>query len=133
MPVVMLVRFVLMTLLRSVFSALFALLVASIIIAVITALPTMIFAALAMVFSALVSFAAFPAAAAGPRDGMHFDDRPYRIIAVDHHFAWMRLSLRGFVSYDHLEAGAGAQRRGVRIVHQAPMPALMFERHLGNM
>jgi hypothetical protein len=122
---------------RMLFMLFFAVFLASIIVTVIAALPPMIFAALAMAFSALMLLvallAAFLAAAPRPGDGMNFADGLQRIIAVYDHLARMRLALRGFVAYDHVKAGSRVKRRGEWIVDQVPVTVFVLERDLADM
>jgi hypothetical protein len=100
--VVVPVRLVLSALVMLWFTMLFVLLLASFLVSIVTALAAMIFAALLVVLSALTLFvalfAALSATAARPGDGLHFHHGPQWIVAVDHHFGWMRLSLRRFVA-----------------------------------
>ena len=117
------------------FAMLFAFLRAAFLVSIVAALSAMIFAAILVVFSAFMFctalFAAFFATATRPGNGLHFHHGPQWIVAVNHDFGWMRLSLRRFVTYHHVQARPGVQRGRKRIVHQVPMPVLVLERHLG--
>jgi hypothetical protein len=110
---------------------LFVLLLASFPVSIVTALSAVIFATLLVVLFALTFVTTLLATATRPGDGMYFRYRPQWIIAVDQHFAGMRLCLRGFVPYHHVQARAGVQGGWERIVDKVPMAVLVLEGRLG--
>ena len=118
------------------FGMLLAFLLASFILSVLTALSPVFFAALLMVFSALIFLAAFLTAllatATRPSDRMHFSYRPRGIVAMDHHFRHMWVSFRRFIPYDNFQAGPRTQCSRKWIVDKAPMPAFVLKRYLAH-